>query len=155
MKVKILTAVVVFFLASFSCLSYAAETTKNPDKFLNKIKQQAKQGDTIVQNNLDLIYDNGQGVPPYYYTKIVKVFQKAAKQGNAGAQYELGIMYVKGQGVPQNFKEAYFWFNLAAIKGDKQFVKVRNLFADGLTPQALLKVQKRAQKWRPVKASKD
>ena len=185
MKIKFLTTAIIFFLASFSCLSYAAETTKNSDEDIKKIEQQAKQGDAGAQYELGLMYAKGEGVPQDYikaivwfqkaaeqgnstaqnllgftylrghgvshdYTKAIKWFQKAAKQNINEAQFNLGNMYDKGLGVPQDFEEAYFWFNLAAVKGDKQFVKARDLFAKKLTPQALLKVQKRAEEWRPV-----
>ena len=40
-----------------------------------------------------------------------------AEQGDAGAQYSLGWMYDQGLGVIQNYKQAAYWYRLAAKQG--------------------------------------
>ena len=52
----------------------------------------------MAQNNLGLMYANGEGVPEDD-AEAVHWYRKAAKQGYADAQYNLGLMYDYGEGV--------------------------------------------------------
>ena len=61
------------------------------------------QGNAKAQNNLGVMYNNGQGVVQDY-KEAVKWWRLAAAQGNAWAQNNLGIMYHYGQGVVQDHK---------------------------------------------------
>ena len=54
-------------------------------------------------------------------------------------------MYGKGQGVPMNDVRAHMWFNLAAVKGDADAVKNRDIAAKRLTPQQMAEAQKLAR----------
>ncbi len=65
----------------------------------------AEQGHASAQNNLGVMYNEGQGVQQEY-AEAVKWYRKAAEQGFAGAQNNLGSMYESGQGVPQDYAEA-------------------------------------------------
>ena len=76
----------------------------------------AEQGHAGAQNNLGLMYDNGEGVPQDDKT-AVKWYRLAAEQGNANAQTNLGVMYDNGRGVPQDYKTAVKWYTLAAEQG--------------------------------------
>ncbi len=76
----------------------------------------AEQGDTAAQNNLGLMYSNGQGVPQDY-AEAMKWYRIAAEQGDATGQSNLGFMYAKGQGVPQDYVKALKWYRLAAQQG--------------------------------------
>ena len=76
----------------------------------------AAQGYANAQNNLGLMYANGQGVPKDD-KEALRLFGLAAAQGLAEAQTSLGFMYERGQGVPQNDKEAVRLFGLAAAQG--------------------------------------
>ena len=77
----------------------------------------AIQGNSSAQNNLGVMYDNGQGVPEDD-KEAVKWYRLAAEQGSASAQYNLGFMYANGEGVPEDDKEAVKWYRLAAEQGD-------------------------------------
>ena len=58
------------------------------------------------------------------YTGAVDIYQKILRlQPNKIAQYNLGTLYALGKGVKQDFKEAAYWFNQAAIAGDEQAEK--------------------------------
>jgi TPR repeat protein len=81
------------------------------------IKLLAEQGDASAQNNLGLMYANGEGVPQDY-AEAVKWYRLAAEQGNAVAQNNLGLRYYKGEGVLQDYTEAMKWLRLAAEQGD-------------------------------------
>ena len=65
----------------------------------------AKQGHTLAQHNLGVMYAKGQGVPLNYETAVTW-YTVAAEKGDVSAQYSLGWMYDKGVGVPQNDKTA-------------------------------------------------
>ena len=67
----------------------------------------------VAQNNLGVIYANGQGVPQDY-AAAVSWYRKAADQGHAIAQNNLGSMYRIGQGVPQDYAAAVSWYQKAA-----------------------------------------
>ena len=54
-------------------------------------------------------------------------------------------MYSKGQGVVQDFTRAHMWFNLAAVKGDLDTVKNRDIIAKQMTPQQVEQAQKLAR----------
>ena len=69
----------------------------------------ADQGDPRGQNNLGLMYANGQGVPQDYAT-AVSWYRKAAEQGDDRAQHNLGFMYANGQGVTQDYAAAVSWY---------------------------------------------
>jgi TPR repeat protein len=75
------------------------------------------QEHAIVQYNLGVMYDNGEGVPQDYKTAL-KWWTLAAEQGNAKAQFNLGLMYENGDGVPQDDESAVKWYTLAAVQGD-------------------------------------
>jgi len=77
----------------------------------------ADQGYALAQNNIGILYENGQGVPQDY-TEAVKWHRLAADQGNAIAQLNLGFLYGNGQGVPQDYQVAVKWYLLAANQGN-------------------------------------
>lgn len=76
----------------------------------------AMQGVGEAQNNLGMLYENGQGVPKDY-AQAFKWYGKAAEQGHAKAQYNLGAMYDNGEGVTQDPIRAANWYRKAAEQG--------------------------------------
>jgi hypothetical protein len=76
----------------------------------------ANKGHAGAQNNLGIMYKNGNGVLRDYEQSVFW-FRKAAEQGVAKSQYNLGVMYDNGQGVKQNHKEAAYWYRKASEKG--------------------------------------
>ena len=57
-----------------------------------------------------LAYDNND------YIKAFKIYEELASNGNANAQYALGMMHQKGDGVIQDYKNAVYWYEKAAIQ---------------------------------------
>ena len=108
----------------------------------------ADQGDARAQNNLGVMYSNGQGVPQDY-AEAVRWYRKAADQGFARAQNNLGVMYSNGRGVPQDYVQAHMWLNLAATKGDKDAVEGRDQVARKMTTAQIAEAQKLAREWKP------
>ena len=88
-------------------------------KAIRLYKLAVEQGNAEAQNNLGVMYENGEGVAQDY-KEAVRWFKLAAEQGNAKAQDNLGSRYVDGKGVAQDYKEAVRWFKLAAEQGFAQ-----------------------------------
>ncbi|MDA0313547.1 MAG: tetratricopeptide repeat protein [Gemmatimonadetes bacterium] len=81
-----------------------------------EMRQRASAGDVAAQNDLGLMYYNGEGVPQDY-VEAVRWYRLAAEQGFAAAQLNLGVMYDRGRGVPQDYVEAVRWYRLAVDQG--------------------------------------
>lgn len=111
-------------------------------KFEDALKM-AEQGDAEAQNNIGVMYENGQGVPQDY-KQALHWYKMAAEQGHAGAQHNLGCVYAKGQGVTQDFIIAYVWSSLAAAQG--MGINNREVIAKMLTTQQLYEAQDKAAK---------
>ena len=61
-------------------------------------------------------------------------------------------MYANGRGVPQDYAEAYFWLDLAAVGNvegltSEHTAKMRDEAAANLTPATLSRAQERARRW--------
>lgn len=76
----------------------------------------AEQGVSEAQNNLGVLYKEGQGVRQDY-AEAAHWFRMAAQQDNTLAQLNLGWLYHAGKGVSQNTDSASYWYTLAAEKG--------------------------------------
>jgi hypothetical protein len=94
------------------------------------VRERANRGDAEAQNNLGLLYANGQGVPQDY-AKARQWYEKAAAQGNAWAQNNLGVLYANGQGVPQDYAKARQWYEKAAAQGLAQAQFILGVLYDG------------------------
>ena len=82
-----------------------------------QIRIKAEQGDAKAQNNLGVMYANGEGVARDD-KQAAFWFRKAAEQGYAEAQLILGLMYNEGQGdVAKDSSQAFAWFRKAAEQG--------------------------------------
>ncbi len=78
----------------------------------------ASQGYAGAQNNLGLMYENGQGVKQDYF-KAKEWYENLASQGYAAAQNNLGFMYGNGQGTKQDKRVAKQWFGKACDGGQQ------------------------------------
>jgi hypothetical protein len=61
--------------------------------------------------------------------------------------FELGIMYSSGRGVPIDYIAAHKWFNLAAMKGDQNAVRLRREIAAEMTDAEIAAAQRAARDW--------
>jgi len=77
----------------------------------------AKQGQSVAQYHLGLLYANGQGVPKDD-AQARQWYEKAAAQGHANAQVNLGSLYDYGRGGPQDFRMAVRWYLRSANQGN-------------------------------------
>jgi TPR repeat protein len=104
----------------------------------------AQQGDAAAQGNLGRMYEKGQGVAQDY-KEAVRLYRLAAKQNNYKAQANLGAMYYAGKGVLQDYVRAHMWFNIAAVGGDIDSAKNRDVLARTMTPQQVEQAQRMAR----------
>ena len=79
-------------------------------------RQAAEQGLSEAQNNLGVLYKDGQGVGQDYGA-AAHWFRLAAEQDNTLAQLNLGWLYHAGKGVSQHSDSARYWYLRAATKG--------------------------------------
>ena len=110
---------------------------------LDEARRLAEQGIAGAQNNLGVMYANGEGVPQND-AEAVKWYRLSAEQGNAMAQYNLGVMYANGEGVPQDYARSYLWFSMAATQGFEGASENRDLAGALLTAEALISAQQLA-----------
>lgn len=80
---------------------------------LSTWRPKAEEGDARAQNNLGILYRNGEGLVQDFDQARAWLLRSAA-QGHAQAQYNLGVMYDYGYGVLQNYPEALRWYQQAA-----------------------------------------
>ena len=79
--------------------------------------------------------------------EAAKYYLQAAEQGEPFAQLSLGTLYRKGQGVRQDNVSAYVWLSLAARQG--LGAQVRELLAQGMTPEQIAAAEKRLAELPP------
>ena len=66
---------------------------------------------------------------------------------NADAFYELGIMCSIGRSVPADFISAHKWFNLAAMKGKTDAIRLRQEIAANMSADDIAAAQRAARAW--------
>jgi uncharacterized protein len=71
----------------------------------------------------------------------------------AGADtfFQLGMMYSVGRSVPIDFVTAHKWFNLAAMRGCAEAIRLRREIADQMSEAEIAQAQRAARAW--LKAS--
>lgn len=98
-------------------LGRASDAAEQYVKARVNYERAALRGHASAQNNLGILYENGQGVEEDL-EEAVKWYRMAAEQGDATGQNNLGLMLDNGRGVAQDFTEAAKWFRLSAEQGD-------------------------------------
>jgi TPR repeat protein len=61
--------------------------------------------------------------------------------------FELGIMYSVGRDVPIDLVSAHKWFNLAAVKGNREAIRLRREIADQMSEGEIAAAQRAARDW--------
>lgn len=79
-------------------------------------RQAAEQGQSQAQNNLGVLYKDGQGVEQDY-EEAARWFRLAAAEGSVLAQSNLAWLYQTGRGVKKDYAEARRLYLLAAENG--------------------------------------
>ena len=71
----------------------------------------------------------------------------AQTPATADTFYDLGIKYSVDGSVPVDFIAAHKWFNLAAMKGNKEAVRLRQEIAANMSPAEIAQAQRAARAW--------
>ena len=61
--------------------------------------------------------------------------------------FELGMMYSIGRDVPVDLVSAHKWFNLAAMKGNREAIRLRREIADQMSEGEIACAQRAARDW--------
>ena len=61
--------------------------------------------------------------------------------------FELGMMYSVGRDMPIDLIAAHKWFNLAAMKGNREAIRLRREIADQMSDGEIATAQRAARDW--------
>jgi TPR repeat protein len=61
--------------------------------------------------------------------------------------FELGMLYSVGHEVPVDLVSAHKWFNLAAVKGNADAIRLRREIADQMSEIEIATAQRAARDW--------
>jgi hypothetical protein len=93
------------------------------------------------------MYATGSGVPQND-EEAVTYFRMAAEAGDSDAQASLGLAYLAGRGVAKDLQQAYFWLELAAVKGEDIAIKTRDLAAKEMSAEQIAEAKRLAREWK-------
>jgi TPR repeat protein len=65
----------------------------------------------------------------------------------ADAFFALGMMHSLGGSVPIDYVSAHKWFNLAAMRGNADAVRLRREIADEMSGEEIVQAQRAARAW--------
>lgn len=70
-------------------------------------------------------------------------------EANASADvlFQLGMMYSTGSAVPTDYVSAHKWFNLAAMRGNKDAIRLRREIAEQMSEAEIAAAQRAARDW--------
>jgi TPR repeat protein len=71
----------------------------------------------------------------------------AVAPATADTMFELGMMYSSGRSVPADLVIAHKWFNLAAMKGNVEAIRLRREIAAEMTDTQIGQAQRAARDW--------
>jgi hypothetical protein len=81
--------------------------------------------------------------------EIADVEAASLGEAPAGADsfYQLGMMYSIGRSVPVDLVSAHKWFNIAALRGNRDAIRLRREVADQMSEQDIAAAQRAARAW--------
>jgi uncharacterized protein len=65
----------------------------------------------------------------------------------ADSFFELGMMYSVGRSVPIDYVSAHKWFNLAAMRGNQDAIRLRREVASQMSMAQIAEAQRAARAW--------
>ena len=85
--------------------------------------------------------------------KLAEIDHASLGEAPAGADafFDLGMMYSVGRSVPIDFVSAHKWFNLAAMRGNADAIRLRREIAEQMSEPEIAEAQRAARAW--LKAS--
>ncbi len=113
-------------------------------------------GSPAAEAMLGHIYLNGLGVPKREGVAAVWYF-RAAQKGYVNAQLTVGSMFASGRGFEQNLPRAYFWYEVARLRGEDRVsvlaVSFQKQLASKLSKADVQDAISDAKDWRPNAAT--
>jgi hypothetical protein len=79
--------------------------------------------------------------------EILEADKAMLAEANADIFFELGMMYSIGRSVPTDFVSAHKWFNLAALRGNKDAIRLRQEIAEQMSESDIAAAQRAARAW--------
>jgi TPR repeat protein len=81
--------------------------------------------------------------------EIATVEGAALGQANAAADmfFDLGMMYSTGRSVPTDLVTAHKWFNIAAMRGNRDAIRLRLEIAGEMSAAEIAAAQRAARDW--------
>ena len=64
--------------------------------------------------------------------------------------FELGMLFATGREIPCDLVSAHKWFNIAAVRGDRDAVRMRAEIATEMTAADIAAAQRAAREWLSV-----
>lgn len=81
--------------------------------------------------------------------EIADVESASLGEAPAGADtfFQLGMMYSIGRSVPIDLVSAHKWFNIAALRGNGDAIRLRREVADQMSESEIAAAQRAARTW--------
>jgi TPR repeat protein len=79
--------------------------------------------------------------------EIADIQAAALGQANGDMFFELGMMYSTGRSVPADLITAHKWFNLAAMRGNAEAIRLRREIAAEMSESDIAAAQRAARDW--------
>ncbi len=81
--------------------------------------------------------------------EIADVDNAALGEANAGEDvfFQLGMMYSTGSSVPADYVTAHKWFNISAMRGNAEAIRLRREIADQMSEAEIAAAQRAARNW--------
>jgi uncharacterized protein len=67
--------------------------------------------------------------------------------GSGDVLFQLGMMYSTGSTVPTDYVSAHKWFNLSAMRGNKDAIRLRREIAEQMSESEIAAAQRAARDW--------
>jgi localization factor PodJL len=135
-----------FVLASL--YERGAGVTKDEALARELYRKAASAGHPRAMHNLGVLLSAQDTVQDYQ--EAASWFRSAAAAGLTDSQFNLALLYERGLGVQQNVREAYFWYQVASLAGDKEAALHAERLKRQLPDAESQAASEKAGSWRPT-----
>lgn len=87
-----------------------------------------------TQRKVDELFDAGNYKRAFFLYR-----NELAPLGDKYAQYMVGYMYLSGKGIDEDYVAASAWYRLAAERGTREFIAVRDQLTQNLTDEQIFR----------------
>ena len=111
-------------------------------------KRAAEQGHVKAMHNLAVLLA-GADTQTADYANAATLFTQAAERGLADSQFNLAVLYENGLGLMRDQRQAFKWYALAALGGDREAAKRRDAVRGKLDREDIKAADAAIQGFRP------